>query len=113
MNPLRSFVVALAFLTRLPTFAARPIETAELARAMPFYPWVGALSGSLSGGLVLALPGLSEPEIVAAGARRISVGGGLTWVAVSAMAAAAEEIRDGGDLSSLAARVPLGEWFSR
>jgi 2-methylisocitrate lyase-like PEP mutase family enzyme len=62
---------------------------------------------------VLALPGLSVPEIVAAGARRISVGGGLTWVAVSAMAAAAAEIRDGGDLSSLSARVPLGEWFSR
>jgi 2-methylisocitrate lyase-like PEP mutase family enzyme len=62
---------------------------------------------------VLALPGLTVPEIVAAGGRRISVGGGLTWVAVSAMAAAAAEIRDGGDLSSLAARVPLGEWFSR
>ena len=27
------------------------------------------------------------------------------------MAAAAAEIRDTGDLSSLSARVPLGEWF--
>ena len=61
---------------------------------------------------VLALPGLSLAEIVDAGARRVSVGGGLTWVAVSAMASAATAIRDGGDLSSLAARLPLGEWFA-
>ncbi len=60
---------------------------------------------------VLALPELSVAEIVTAGAQRISVGGGLTWVAVSAMAAAAEEIRDTGSLSSLAARVPLRDWF--
>jgi 2-methylisocitrate lyase-like PEP mutase family enzyme len=61
---------------------------------------------------VLALPGLSVPEIVEAGARRISVGGSLTWVAVSALADAARAIRDEGDLSSLAARVPLAEWFT-
>jgi 2-methylisocitrate lyase-like PEP mutase family enzyme len=61
---------------------------------------------------VLALPGLSFPEIVVAGARRVSVGGGLTWVAVGAMAAAAAAIRDNGDFSSLAARLPLDEWFA-
>jgi 2-methylisocitrate lyase-like PEP mutase family enzyme len=61
---------------------------------------------------VLALPGLTVDEIVAAGARRVSVGGGLTWVAVSAMAEAAKVIRDTGDLSSLAARLPLGDWFA-
>ena len=60
---------------------------------------------------VLALPSLTVPEIVEAGAKRISVGGSLTWVAVSAMATAASKIRDTGDLSSLAARVPLGEWL--
>ena len=60
---------------------------------------------------VLALAGLSLAEIVDAGARRVSVGGGLTWVAVSAMASAATAIRD-GDLSSLAARLPLGEWLA-
>ena len=60
---------------------------------------------------VLALPSLTVPEIVEAGGQRISVGGSLTWVAVSAMAVAASEIRDTGDLSSLSARVPLGEWF--
>ena len=38
---------------------------------------------------VLAIPGLSVAEIVGAGAQRISVGGGLTWVAVAAMAEAA------------------------
>jgi 2-methylisocitrate lyase-like PEP mutase family enzyme len=61
---------------------------------------------------VLARPGLSLQEIAAAGARRVSVGGSLTWVAVSAMAKAAEAIRDAGDFSSLAARVPLDEWFA-
>jgi 2-methylisocitrate lyase-like PEP mutase family enzyme len=61
---------------------------------------------------VLALSGLSLDEIVAAGARRVSVGGGFTWVAVSAMADAARSIRDAGDLSPLAARLPLHEWFA-
>lgn len=60
---------------------------------------------------VLALPSLSLAEIVAAGAQRVSVGGGLTWVAVRALADAAAAIRESGDLSSLAARVPLGRWF--
>jgi len=60
---------------------------------------------------VLALPGLSVPEIVEAGGHRISVGGGLTWVAVSALVTAASEIRD-GDLSSLSARLPLGDWLA-
>jgi 2-methylisocitrate lyase-like PEP mutase family enzyme len=61
---------------------------------------------------VLALPSLTVPEIVEAGGQRISVGGGLTWVAVKAMADAAAEIRDTGDLSSLSARLPLGEWLA-
>ena len=59
---------------------------------------------------VLALPDLSLAEVVAAGAQRISVGGGLTWVAASAMADAARAVRD-GDFSPLAARLPLAEWF--
>jgi 2-methylisocitrate lyase-like PEP mutase family enzyme len=50
---------------------------------------------------VLANPGLTMGEIFAAGAQRVSVGGGLAWVAVEAMAAAAEALRDQGDLSSL------------
>jgi len=61
---------------------------------------------------VLARPGLSLGQIVAAGAQRVSVGGGLTWVAVSAMADAATAIRDAGDLSSLGARLPLDEWLA-
>jgi len=60
---------------------------------------------------VLALPGLSLAEIVDAGAQRISVGGGLTWVAAKAMADAATAIRESGDLSALAARLPLGDWL--
>jgi 2-methylisocitrate lyase-like PEP mutase family enzyme len=61
---------------------------------------------------VLAVPGLSFAEIAGAGAQRVSVGGSLTWVAVKAMADAATAIRDRGDFSALAARVPLEEWLS-
>lgn len=60
---------------------------------------------------VLAIPGLSFAEMAAAGARRVSVGGSLTWVAVKAMAGAAESILLDGDFSALAARLPLDEWF--
>jgi 2-methylisocitrate lyase-like PEP mutase family enzyme len=59
---------------------------------------------------VLALPGMTMDTIVAAGGQRVSVGGGLTWVAVAAAAQAAERLRD-GDLSVLGARVPLGDWL--
>jgi 2-methylisocitrate lyase-like PEP mutase family enzyme len=61
---------------------------------------------------VLAVPELSLAEIVAAGAKRVSVGGALTWVALAAMADAAEAIREDGDFSALAARLPLDEWFA-
>jgi len=60
---------------------------------------------------VLAHAGLSMSEIVEAGARRVSVGGALTWVAVGAMAAAAEQMRDAGNFDALRVRVPVGEWF--
>jgi 2-methylisocitrate lyase-like PEP mutase family enzyme len=62
---------------------------------------------------VLARPGVRVADIVAAGAQRISVGGALTWVAASALAAAATAIRDDGDFSALAARPPLEEWLGR
>ena len=62
---------------------------------------------------VLARPDLSMREIADAGAGACRVGGTLTWVAVGAMAAAAEEIRDRGDFSSLGVRLPLGEWLQR
>jgi 2-methylisocitrate lyase-like PEP mutase family enzyme len=61
---------------------------------------------------VLALPGLSVADITAAGAQRISVGGGLAWVGVEAVAAAAVALRDAGDLESMAADPPLDEWFA-
>lgn len=61
---------------------------------------------------VLARPGLSMDEIVDAGAQRISVGGSLTWVAVSAMAAAATEIRNHGDFSLLRPSPPFHDWFT-
>ncbi|MGH8867495.1 MAG: isocitrate lyase/PEP mutase family protein [Actinomycetes bacterium] len=61
---------------------------------------------------VLALPGLTMAEIAGAGARRVSVGGSLTWVAARALADAAVVVRDTGDLSPLTARVPLEDWFT-
>ena len=61
---------------------------------------------------VLAGPGLSVAEIVEAGGQRISVGGRLAWVAINGMAAAAEELRGGGDLSTLADPAPIIEWLS-
>jgi 2-methylisocitrate lyase-like PEP mutase family enzyme len=60
---------------------------------------------------VLAVPDLSVAEIFGAGAQRVSVGGSLTWVGVKAMADAASAIRDHGELSALAARVPLSDWL--
>jgi 2-methylisocitrate lyase-like PEP mutase family enzyme len=60
---------------------------------------------------VLAHPRLTMGEIVEAGARRISVGGGLAWVAVAAMASAAEKMRDEGDFSALRVRVPIDDWL--
>jgi 2-methylisocitrate lyase-like PEP mutase family enzyme len=60
---------------------------------------------------VLAHSGLTGAEIVAAGARRISVGGALTWVAVGAFADAAEAVR-AGNYSAFATRVPIADWLS-
>ena len=61
---------------------------------------------------VLAHAGLTFSEIVDAGARRISLGGALTWVSVEAMAAAATKMRDEGDFSSLEVpSVKIGEWL--
>jgi 2-methylisocitrate lyase-like PEP mutase family enzyme len=60
---------------------------------------------------VLAHSGLTMPEIVAAGARRVSVGGALTWVAVEAMAGAARAMRDEGDFSALRSAAQVNEWL--
>jgi 2-methylisocitrate lyase-like PEP mutase family enzyme len=61
---------------------------------------------------VLARPGLTMRELAEAGARRVSVGGSLTWVAVAAMAAAAEQMRDDGDFSALRVSVPIEDWLA-
>jgi len=60
---------------------------------------------------VLAHKGLTIGEIVDAGGARISVGGALAWVAVNAMAAAAQRIRDEGDFSVLAGAGQIPEWL--
>jgi 2-methylisocitrate lyase-like PEP mutase family enzyme len=60
---------------------------------------------------VLGLPMMSLDEIAAAGARRVSVGSQLTWVAVEAFTVAAERLRE-GDLGALASKVKVDDWFA-
>jgi 2-methylisocitrate lyase-like PEP mutase family enzyme len=62
---------------------------------------------------VLAVASLSFADIAGAGARRVSVGGSLTWVAVRAMVEAAESIRDTGDFSAFGGKSPIDEWLAR
>ena len=61
---------------------------------------------------VLAHKGLTMREIADAGGTRVSVGGGLTWVAVNAMVAAAERLRDEGDFSVLTGPGRVREWMA-
>ena len=55
--------------------------------------------------------GLSFAEITAAGAQRVSVGGGLTWSAVNGAIEAAERIIDDGDFSGLGTPGRVKEWL--
>ncbi len=59
---------------------------------------------------VLATPGSTFGEIVRAGGQRVSVGGGLAWVAIAAMTEAAKRLAD-GDMSLLSADPPPNAWF--
>jgi 2-methylisocitrate lyase-like PEP mutase family enzyme len=73
---------------------------------------IRAVAGAVSKPLnVLAHARLTMAEIVEAGGQRVSVGGGLAFVAVGAFVAAAEQIRDSGDFSALGTRLPLDEWL--
>ena len=81
------------------------LKTVEEIRAV-----CGAVSRPVN---VLARPDLSLRQLVDAGARRISVGGALMWVAAAATASAATAIRYRGDFSPLAvAALPLDEWLT-
>lgn len=70
----------------------------------------GAVSRPLN---VLAFGNLSLRELADAGAQRVSVGGGLAWVAVEAFANAARAMVEDGDLSALGVRLPLRDWLAR
>ena len=61
---------------------------------------------------VLALPGMSLPDIVAAGAQRISVGGGLAWAAVNGLVAAASELQTGTIPGTIAPPSELKGWLA-
>ena len=58
---------------------------------------------------VLATPRHTAAEIFAAGAQRISLGGRLAWVAVDALAAAAERMRDEGAFPEVSG--PRADWL--
>ena len=60
---------------------------------------------------VLARPDLTFREIADAGARRVSIGGALAWASVTALAHAAESIRDRGDFSSLGSGAQIAGWL--
>jgi 2-methylisocitrate lyase-like PEP mutase family enzyme len=55
--------------------------------------------------------GLSFDEIAAAGAQRVSVGGGLAWAGVNGAIEAAERIIDDGDFSGLGTPGRVKEWL--
>ncbi|MEA2281873.1 MAG: hypothetical protein QOK21_2480 [Solirubrobacteraceae bacterium] len=74
------------------------LRTVEEIRAV-----CGAVSRPVN---VLAVGELTGDDIAAAGARRISLGGRLTWAAAEAATAAATAIRDRGDFSLLTAGPP-------
>jgi 2-methylisocitrate lyase-like PEP mutase family enzyme len=60
---------------------------------------------------VLARPSLSVREIADAGARRISVGGSLTWAATEALWDVATRMLEDGDLSGLRGDKRVEEWL--
>jgi 2-methylisocitrate lyase-like PEP mutase family enzyme len=61
---------------------------------------------------VLARPGFRFADLARAGARRVSVGGGLAWTGVRALVDAANAIRERGDFSVLAPPPPA-DWLER
>jgi 2-methylisocitrate lyase-like PEP mutase family enzyme len=60
---------------------------------------------------VLARPSLSVRQIADAGARRISVGGSLTWAATEALGDVARRMLEDGDLSGLRGGKQVYRWL--
>jgi len=60
---------------------------------------------------VLARPNLTLSEIAGAGARRVSVGGALAWVAAAAFISAAEQMNAAGDFSALATGARVDDYL--
>jgi 2-methylisocitrate lyase-like PEP mutase family enzyme len=61
---------------------------------------------------VIARPKLSFAEVVEAGAQRVSVGSSLAFVALAAMAEAAEAIRDDGDFGEITFSPRIPDWLA-
>jgi 2-methylisocitrate lyase-like PEP mutase family enzyme len=61
---------------------------------------------------VLGRPKLPLADVFEAGAQRVSLGGSLAFVAVAAMAEAAEAIRDNGDFGPITLGPKLRDWLS-
>jgi adenosylcobinamide-GDP ribazoletransferase len=73
------FLIALQFLTRLPTPVQRPVKVDEMGRSMRWFPAVGILIGAVVGMADLALASFITPEIrsIAAVALLAAVTGAL------------------------------------
>ncbi|HEB86499.1 MAG TPA: adenosylcobinamide-GDP ribazoletransferase [Gammaproteobacteria bacterium] len=57
---MRSFIIALQFLTRIPVPALRDISEAEMGRSLLYYPLVGIVIGLLLAGLNMLLAGAPD-----------------------------------------------------
>lgn len=60
---------------------------------------------------VLVLTGLDPAAAFGAGAQRVSVGGGLAWTAIQAMADVAGALRDGAGASALVPGAQIAAWL--
>ena len=60
---------------------------------------------------VLARPGMTMQQMAGAGAQRVSVGGWFTFTALGRLVEAAEQARDHGDFSAIAAARHPREWL--
>jgi 2-methylisocitrate lyase-like PEP mutase family enzyme len=61
---------------------------------------------------VLARPKLPLADVFEAGAQRVSLGGSLAFIAVAAMAEAAEAIRDRGDFTPITMPPKIRDWLA-
>jgi 2-methylisocitrate lyase-like PEP mutase family enzyme len=74
---------------------------------------IAAVAGAVGRPLnVLLLAGMAPGPVAAAGARRMSVGGGLAWAAVNGLVDAARALQQGDAPAAMRAPAELGDWLT-